>query len=82
MSLLEASALLRPSAFSGIGRLRTDTHHFRAALDTPRTCSKPPTGVRSGTLLAGSNAQLMIGHAICRDRSDAGVAFEGGWSTD
>ena len=48
--------------FPGLGRVRADTHHFNADLDTPLEELEFRTGFPSGRVLAGSRAQLMVGH--------------------
>jgi beta-N-acetylhexosaminidase len=48
--------------FPGLGRLRTDTHHFRANLDTPRAVLDASDWRPFRDVLASSSAQLMIGH--------------------
>jgi beta-N-acetylhexosaminidase len=60
---LEASGVAATvKHFPGLGRLRTDTHHFRAALDTPRDVLEASDWRPFRNVLAGTNAQLMIGH--------------------
>jgi beta-N-acetylhexosaminidase len=60
---LEASGVTATvKHFPGLGRLRTDTHHFRAALDTPREVLEASDWRPFKDVLASSNAQLMIGH--------------------
>jgi beta-N-acetylhexosaminidase len=60
---LEASGVTATvKHFPGLGRLRTDTHHFRAALDTPREVLEASDWRPFKDVLTGSNAQLMIGH--------------------
>lgn len=46
----------------GLGRLRTDTHHFEASLDTSIEVLEASDWRPFKEVLAGSNAQLMIGH--------------------
>src|ERR1700730_6915588 len=48
--------------FPGLGRVRADTHHFNADLDTPLAVLKASDWRPSRDVLAGSRAQLMIGH--------------------
>jgi beta-N-acetylhexosaminidase len=48
--------------FPGLGRVRTDTHNFAASLDTPRDVLEASDWRPFKDVLAGSNAQLMIGH--------------------
>jgi beta-N-acetylhexosaminidase len=48
--------------FPGLGRVRTDTHHFSAALDTPVDELEASDWIPFRKVLAGSKAQLMIGH--------------------
>jgi beta-N-acetylhexosaminidase len=48
--------------FPGLGRLRTDTHHFRASLDTSRELLEVSDWRPFKDVLASSTAQLMIGH--------------------
>jgi beta-N-acetylhexosaminidase len=48
--------------FPGLGRLRTDTHHFRASLDTPRELLDGSDWRPFRDVLTSSTAQLMIGH--------------------
>jgi beta-N-acetylhexosaminidase len=48
--------------FPGLGRLRTDTHHFQASLDTTRAVLEASDWRPFKDVLANSNAQLMIGH--------------------
>jgi beta-N-acetylhexosaminidase len=49
-------------AFPGLGRVRTDTHHFSADLDTPLEQLEASDWIPFRKVLAGSKAQLMIGH--------------------
>ena len=48
--------------FPGLGRVRTDTHHFSADLDTPVEELEASDWRPFRDVLAGSKAQLMIGH--------------------
>ena len=48
--------------FPGLGRVRTDTHHFSADLDTPLQELEASDWIPFRNVLAGSKAQLMIGH--------------------
>jgi len=48
--------------FPGLGRVRTDTHHFSADLDTPLAVLEASDWRPFRDVLAGSKAQLMIGH--------------------
>jgi beta-N-acetylhexosaminidase len=48
--------------FPGLGRVRADTHHFNADLDTPLTLLEASDWRPFREVLAGSRAQLMIGH--------------------
>jgi beta-N-acetylhexosaminidase len=48
--------------FPGLGRVREDTHHFRANLDTPLAELETSDWLPFRQTLAGSNAYLMIGH--------------------
>ena len=48
--------------FPGLGRVRADTHHFSAALDTPLAELEASDWRPFREVLAGSRAQLMIGH--------------------
>jgi beta-N-acetylhexosaminidase len=60
---LEASGVTATvKHFPGLGRLRTDTHHFEASLDTPIEVLEASDWRPFKEVLAGSNAQLMIGH--------------------
>ena len=52
----------RRKALSGLGRVRADTHHFSANLDTPVTELEASDWRPFRDVLAGSKAQLMIGH--------------------
>jgi beta-N-acetylhexosaminidase len=59
--------------FPGLGRVRTDTHHFNADLDTPVEELETSDWRPFREVLAASKAQLMIGHvtltAIDPDRA-------------
>ena len=48
--------------FPGLGRVRTDTHHFGADLDTPLAVLEASDWRPFRDVLAGSKARLMIGH--------------------
>jgi beta-N-acetylhexosaminidase len=48
--------------FPGLGRVRTDTHHFSADLDTPLDELEASDWIPFKKVLAGSKTQLMIGH--------------------
>jgi beta-N-acetylhexosaminidase len=48
--------------FPGLGRVRTDTHHFSADLDTPVEELEASDWIPFRKVLAGSKAQLMVGH--------------------
>ena len=48
--------------FPGLGRVRADTHHFSANLDTPPAELEASDWRPFREVLAGSNAQLMVGH--------------------
>lgn len=48
--------------FPGLGRVRADTHHFSANLDTPVAELEASDWRPFRDVLAGSKAQLMIGH--------------------
>jgi beta-N-acetylhexosaminidase len=48
--------------FPGLGRVRSDTHHFSADLDTPLDQLEASDWIPFRKVLAGSKAQLMIGH--------------------
>jgi beta-N-acetylhexosaminidase len=48
--------------FPGLGRVRADTHHFSADLDTPPAVLEASDWRPFKDVLAGSKAQLMIGH--------------------
>ena len=60
---LEASGVAATvKHFPGLGRVRTDTHNFAASLDTPLDVLEATDWRPFKDVLAGSNAQLMIGH--------------------
>jgi beta-N-acetylhexosaminidase len=48
--------------FPGMGRVRADTHHFRADLDTPLGELEASDWIPFRQTLAQSNAWLMVGH--------------------
>lgn len=48
--------------FPGLGRVRTDTHHFNADLDTPVEELEASDWRPFREVLAASKAQLMVGH--------------------
>jgi beta-N-acetylhexosaminidase len=48
--------------FPGLGRVRSDTHHFNADLDTPLDELEASDWRPFRDVLGGSRAQLMIGH--------------------
>ena len=48
--------------FPGLGRVRADTHHFSAGLDTPLAELEASDWRPFRDVLDGSRAQLMIGH--------------------
>ncbi len=48
--------------FPGMGRVQTDTHHFRASLDTPLPELEASDWIPFRDVLARSNAVLMVGH--------------------
>lgn len=48
--------------FPGLGRVQADTHHFSANLDTPLDELEASDWIPFRKVLAGSKAQLMIGH--------------------
>jgi len=48
--------------FPGLGRVRADTHHFSAGLETPLAELEASDWLPFRDVLAGSKAQLMIGH--------------------
>jgi beta-N-acetylhexosaminidase len=58
------TAGVQPTAkhFPGLGRVAEDTHHFQARLDTPLADLENSDWQPFRTLLASSNAMLMIGH--------------------
>ncbi|WP_065754265.1 glycoside hydrolase family 3 N-terminal domain-containing protein [Bradyrhizobium paxllaeri] len=63
VSGLEASGVgATVKHFPGLGRVRTDTHHFSADLDTPFEELEASDWSPFRKVLAGSKAQLMIGH--------------------
>ncbi|KRQ94777.1 beta-hexosaminidase [Bradyrhizobium jicamae] len=63
VSGLEASGVgATVKHFPGLGRVRTDTHHFSADLDTPLDELEASDWIPFRKVLAGSKAQLMIGH--------------------
>lgn len=63
VSGLEASGVgAAVKHFPGLGRVRTDTHHFSANLDTPVNELEASDWIPFRKVLAGSKAQLMIGH--------------------
>lgn len=63
VSGLEASGVgAAVKHFPGLGRVRTDTHHFSANLDTPVNELEASDWIPFKKVLAGSKAQLMIGH--------------------
>jgi beta-N-acetylhexosaminidase len=63
VSGLEASGVgATVKHFPGLGRVRTDTHHFSADLDTPVDELEASDWIPFRKVLAGSKAQLMIGH--------------------
>jgi beta-N-acetylhexosaminidase len=60
---LEASGVAATvKHFPGLGRVRTDTHNFAASLNTPIDALEATDWRPFKDVLAGSNAQLMIGH--------------------
>jgi beta-N-acetylhexosaminidase len=60
---LEASGVAATvKHFPGMGRVQTDTHHFRASLDTPLSELESSDWVPFRQTLAKSNAVLMVGH--------------------
>lgn len=64
VSGLEASGVgATVKHFPGLGRVRSDTHHFSADLDTPLDELEASDWIPFRKVLAGSNAQLMVGHA-------------------
>ncbi|WFU20443.1 glycoside hydrolase family 3 N-terminal domain-containing protein [Bradyrhizobium sp. CB3481] len=63
VSGLEASGIgATVKHFPGLGRVRTDTHHFTAELDTPVDELEASDWIPFRKVLAGSKAQLMVGH--------------------
>ena len=63
ISGLEASGIgATVKHFPGLGRVRTDTHHFSADLDTALEELEASDWIPFRKVLAGSRAQLMIGH--------------------
>src|SRR5262249_30189956 len=48
--------------FPGLGRVRGDTHHFNADLDTPLEELEASDWLPFKAVLAGSRARLMLGH--------------------
>jgi len=63
VSGLEASGVgAAVKHFPGLGRVRADTHHFSADLDTPADELEASDWIPFRKVLAGSKAQLMIGH--------------------
>ena len=63
VSGLEASGVgATVKHFPGLGRVRTDTHHFSADLDTAAEELEASDWIPFRKVLAGSKAQLMIGH--------------------
>lgn len=48
--------------FPGLGRVRADTHHFRANLDAPPGELEASDWLPFRQVLSGSNAYLMVGH--------------------
>ena len=48
--------------FPGMGRVQTDTHHFRAHLDTPVAELESSDWMPFRQVLSDSNAVLMVGH--------------------
>jgi len=60
---LEASGVAATvKHFPGLGRVGSDTHHFSAGLDTPLAELEASDWRPFRDVLAGSRAQLMIGH--------------------
>jgi beta-N-acetylhexosaminidase len=60
---LEASGVAATvKHFPGLGRVGSDTHHFRAGLDTPLAELEASDWRPFRDVLAGSRAQLMVGH--------------------
>lgn len=63
VSGLEASGVgAAVKHFPGLGRVRTDTHHFSAELDTPVDELEASDWIPFRKVLSGSKAQLMVGH--------------------
>jgi len=63
VSGLEASGVgATVKHFPGLGRVRTDTHHFSAELDTPVDELEASDWIPFRKVLSGSKAQLMVGH--------------------
>lgn len=63
VSGLEASGVgAAVKHFPGLGRVRADTHHFSANLDTPVNELEASDWIPFRKVLADSKAQLMIGH--------------------
>jgi beta-N-acetylhexosaminidase len=63
VSGLEASGVgAAVKHFPGLGRVRADTHHFNADLDTPVDELEASDWIPFRQVLASSKAQLMIGH--------------------
>jgi beta-N-acetylhexosaminidase len=63
VSGLEASGVgATVKHFPGLGRVRSDTHHFNADLDTPLEVLDASDWWPFRDVLSGSRAQLMIGH--------------------
>ena len=48
--------------FPGLGRIRADTHHFRASLDTPTADLEASDWLPFRQTLGASSAALMVGH--------------------
>jgi beta-N-acetylhexosaminidase len=48
--------------FPGLGRVRTDTHHFAANLDVPVAALEETDWRPFREVLAASNVQIMVGH--------------------
>jgi beta-N-acetylhexosaminidase len=67
VSGLEASGVgAAVKHFPGLGRVRSDTHHFSAELNTPVDELEASDWIPFRTVLAGSKAHLMIGHVTLR----------------
>lgn len=63
VSGLEASGVSAAAKhFPGLGRVRADTHHFNADLDTPVDELEASDWIPFRKVLTGSKSQLMIGH--------------------